>query len=61
SWGGVGFIRGEGLILAPLGRFKGIKPESNTFREQHASLLCGGVVDCTLRLSQNISLGKVVC
>jgi hypothetical protein len=46
------FIRGEGLILRnPLtrgrlcGGHKGIKPESNTFREQHTLRLCCGVVD----------------
>jgi putative PIN family toxin of toxin-antitoxin system len=31
------FIRGEGLIPRGLPRFKGIKPESNTSREQHTS------------------------
>ena len=36
----------RGFDIPPLwGVPKGIKPESNTFREQHTPLLCGGVVD----------------
>jgi hypothetical protein len=34
----------RGFHTPPLwGGHKGMKPESNTFKEQHTSLLCGGV------------------
>jgi hypothetical protein len=36
----------RGFNTPPLcGDCKGIKPETNSFREQHTPLLCGGFVD----------------
>ena len=45
-------IVGEGYIPRPLGRYKGMNPETNTLPKQHTPSACGGVVDFVKHIKQ---------